>query len=90
VEAGYRALASVPPEATVVAQGAVLPHLSQRRDIRILTPDSPDADFIVAAAALSPWPAERFEELAIAIDERRRRGFVAVFEEEGWIVLRRP
>ena len=88
-DAGYRALAIIPDRASVVAQGAVVPHLSQRDSVRVLDATAPDADFVVAARDANPWPAAS----TVAIDEllrsRRARGYVVVFAEEGWTVLRR-
>jgi uncharacterized membrane protein len=89
-QTGYRALTVIPPEASVVAQAALLPHLSQRHELHVFTPDSPDAEFIVASATVSPWPSDTYDELGAAVNDRRRRGYAVVFEEDGWIVLKRP
>jgi uncharacterized membrane protein len=69
----YRVLRLIPPDASVVAQAAVMPHISQRHQIYVLGPAAPDADFVIAGAELSPWPAQTRDEL----------------EESGWILLRR-
>jgi uncharacterized membrane protein len=87
--AGYRALSHVPADASVVAQAALLPQLSQRRHIYLLSETAPDADFLIACAGLSPWPLLTREELTKIVDVRRRRGYSVVFEADGWTVLRR-
>jgi uncharacterized membrane protein len=87
--AGYRALAVVPADAAVVAQAALLPHLSHRNTLYTLTPAAPDADFIVAAADLTPWPLPTRMDLLALVADRRTRGYEIAFEDAGWIVLRR-
>jgi uncharacterized membrane protein len=86
---GHEILALLPEGRSVVAQAAVAPHLSQRDHVYVLDPRAPDADFVVASAQLNPWPARSFDELARLLDDRRRHGYVAIFEEHGWILLRR-
>jgi uncharacterized membrane protein len=89
-----RALATIPGEASVVAQAAIVPHLSQRQGIYTLRPDGPgagvDADYVVAAAGvLSPWPFADAAQVRASVDTYRQRGYRTLFDEEGWVVLRR-
>ena len=89
-----RALAFVPPDASVAAQAAIVPHLSQRASIYMLTAEGKtadvEADVIVAApAALSPWPFATDDALRAHVDGYRARGYRVVFDEQGWQVLRR-
>jgi uncharacterized membrane protein len=86
---GAAAFAVIPPVASVVAQATLAPHLSQRDQIYVFKPGALDADYVIAAADLDPWPMSR-EEMAALVQERKQRGYVPVFEEGGWIVLRRP
>ena len=86
---GDEALARIPAGASVVAQAAIVPHLSRRNLIYMLDAKAPDADFVVAAADLSPWPVARFADLAPLLEDRRRHGYTVVFDQDGWIVLRR-
>lgn len=82
-------LAMVPADASVVAQAAIVPHLSQRRVIYMLDDKAPDADYVVAHDALSPWPMASIEEIRRLVRERERRGYALVASDEGWTVLRR-
>ena len=82
------AFALIPREASLVAQGAILPHLSQRQQIYLLKRDAPDMEYVVAASDLDPWPMTR-QELDEVVAQFRRRGYAAVFDRQGWIVLRR-
>jgi len=84
-----RALALVPPTASVVAQAAILPHLSQRESAYLLLPGAPDADYVVAATGLSPWPMDDDAAIRSLLEERRRQGYVVLLERDGWTVLGR-
>lgn len=86
---GRRALATVPAGVSVVAQTAIAPHLSHRDAIYRLDEQAPEAEFLIAALPLSPWPLPDRAAVQGMIDARRSRGYVVVFEENGWIVLRR-
>jgi hypothetical protein len=86
---GYRAIAQIPRDASVVAQAAVVPHISQRDHVFMLDAKAPDADFVIAARGLNPWPLGSDADIARLIDDRRRLGYRLVFDESGWTVLRR-
>jgi uncharacterized membrane protein len=84
------ALARVPADASVVAQAAILPHLTQRREIFVLGRPAPGADYVIANRDLNPWPARRFDDLRWLLDRKRRDGYTVEFESDGWTVLKRP
>jgi hypothetical protein len=84
------ALARVPADASVVAQAAIVPHLSQRREIFVLGRPAPEADYVIANRDLNPWPATRFDDLRWLLDHQRRDGYTVEFESDGWTVLKRP
>jgi uncharacterized membrane protein len=86
---GRRALALVPPDASVVAQTALTPHLALRTRVYKLDEKAPDADFVVAARGLSPWPVASEAAVQELIAARKRKGYQVVFDESGWTVLRR-
>lgn len=86
---GLDAVAMIPDDATVVAQAAVVPHLSNRDQIFMLDAAAPEADFVVAADGLDPWPLGTVKDLRALVDARRLRGYRPVFERDGWVVLRR-
>jgi hypothetical protein len=56
VAIGRQVLALVPPEAAIVAQAALVPHLSQRATIHMLDAHAPEADYVIGQPDLSPWP----------------------------------
>jgi uncharacterized membrane protein len=87
--AGREALRLVPADASVVAQTNVAPHLSHRAFLYLLAPDAPEADFVIAVEGRSTWPVASFREIRALLDERQRRGYRVVFEQDGWIVMQR-
>lgn len=87
--AGLAALMLIPPDTSVVAQAAIAPHLSERVHIFVLDEQAPDADYVITAASLSPWPISTFEELRKIVDERFGPGYDVIFDRSGWRVLRR-
>jgi uncharacterized membrane protein len=88
-QAGHRMLAMVPSGASVVAQAAIAPHLSRRPVIHVLSPEAPEADFVVASESLSPWPNGSPAEVAALLRERVERGYSVAASERGWVLLRR-
>jgi len=88
--AAAKALASIPPDASVVAQAALLPHLSQRPRIYVLDVTSPDAEYVIASQSLDPWPLSGPGQVADLVQQRLAQRYVTIFDEAGWIVLRNP
>ena len=86
---GYKALEYIPRTASVVAQDEIIPHLSHRQEVYVLKSDAPDADYIIAASALSPWPSNSYADIERYLAERLESGYVTIFSENGWIVLER-
>ena len=86
---GRAALALIPETASVTAQAAIAPHLSGRRTIFMLDGEARETEYVIAADALSPWPAASVQELRSWVEDRQRRGYTTVFERDGWLVLRR-
>jgi hypothetical protein len=86
--AGSRALQMIPPNASVVAQAAIAPHLSRRHELYVIGERTPDADFVIASEQLNPWPLEA-EALTAIIKAYQDRGYTTLSNEDGWIVLRR-
>ena len=79
----------IPNDASVVAQAALLPHLSHRQELYLLREGARDADLLVAAYGLSPWPEANHDALAAIIDARKRAGYRPIFERDGWVLLER-
>ena len=87
--AGGEALRVIPADASVTAQDAIVPHLSERAGIYPLRAGPIATDYVIASRGLSSWPHAGWDEIARFLDERRRSGYVSVFEREGWVVLAR-
>jgi uncharacterized membrane protein len=90
--AGTRAIKTIPPEASVLAQDAIVPHLSHRQIINSLNQEAilnPVKDqFIIACPNINTWPLQP-SDIEIFINESMKKGFRKVFDEKGWIVLER-
>ena len=86
---GQEAMGVVPPDAPVIAQTAVAPHLTHRKDLFRLDPQAPEADYVIAVPERSPWPNATAAEVYALLAERRRQGYGVIFERDGWVVLRR-
>ena len=89
VATGREVLAMVPPSASVVAQAAIVPHLSQRRVIHMLDLRAPDSDYVIAQVDLNPWPNSSRGEIEQLTQERERQGYAVIFARDGWTLLRR-
>lgn len=93
--AADRALALIPRDASVMAQGAVGSHLSEREHIYMIRPDqtaAPSAppDFVIAAPELlSPWPLADAAAVRAVIDQYSANGYTRLFDEAGWVVLKK-
>ncbi len=90
VAVGRALVRMIPEGASVVAQAAVVPHLSLRDRIYVLDGRAPDADYVLASDSLSPWPAADFNELRQLLEDRQARGYVVMIERDGWTILRSP
>lgn len=88
---GHQAVSLIPPAASVAAQAPIAPHLSHRRMIYVLNPLTiiPDSDFIIASERLSSFPFPSFQDVKYYLDAQEARGYRTIFEQEGWVVLKR-
>lgn len=86
---GRIVLLTIPATASVVAQSAIVPHLSLRHRIFVLDSHAPDADYVIACDLLSPWPAADVDELRALVAARTARGYTVAVQQGGWTVLRR-
>ncbi len=80
---------TIPPQASVVAQAAIVPHLSERNQIVMLDSRGLDGDYVISADDFSPWPNQTIDDVRALIEQARRRGYVVVMETNGWTLLRR-
>jgi uncharacterized membrane protein len=86
---GRTVIAAIPDTASVVAQSALLPHLSRRRDLHLLDASAPDADWVIASEHVDPWPLRDFAEVRSLLQQRIERGYRIAVEANGWICLQR-
>lgn len=86
---GRSLLMTIPAQASIVAQAAIVPHLSLRDRIYVLDERAPDADYVVASESLDPWPAAGLDELRALLAAREADGYTVVIRQGGWTILRR-
>jgi uncharacterized membrane protein len=88
---GQNAVSQIPLEASVLAQGPITPHLSHRRAIFVLNPlvILPDCDFIITSDRINPFPAPAYEDIQSYLNRQLIRGYRKVFDEDGWVILKR-
>lgn len=98
VAAAHRILADVPPDESVCASQAFVPHLVNRPRVSMLrprgdgTPELDDAAVVVVDARVDEWGAFPFplEQYHAAVDHLRRSPeYVLVREDEGMLLFRR-
>lgn len=87
---GYEALRLIPAAASVMAQDAIVPHLSRRHQIFALRAGKPQTEYVIASRGLSPWPHAGWDEIDRLLDEKRLAGYRTAFERDGWVVLVQP
>jgi uncharacterized membrane protein len=88
-EMGYAALATIPDGMPVTSQGAILPHVTHRDGAYLLQPDRPLADIVIASRDLVPWPFSSYDEIEQLLKDARSKGYTTIFNDDGWVVLRR-
>jgi len=90
-QVGYTALSLIPPHASVTAQDAIVPHLSDRTLIYNISPfrtDVPATDYIIASNRVSPWPEP--DQSAVTQYLTQRAGtYDTIFNKDGWVILRK-
>ncbi len=84
---GYQALSLIPANASVTAQNGIIPHLSQRQHIYVLSNHAPATDFIIAKSGMGPWPHTEWETIEAYLTTRQTEGCTKVFAQEDWLVF---
>lgn len=92
---GRAAVAMIPPGVSVTTQIPIAPHLTHRRSIYIIHPSGIDAPpgntgYIIASSQLSPYPFASYAQIEDFLAERQEKGYVKIFDRNGWVVLKRP
>lgn len=86
--AGYEAIRQIPPTASVVAQDRIIPHLSHRQKIYVLSSNAPEADYIIASKNLDPWPNKSYEVIEQYLVQKTQSGYKIIFAKDGWVVYK--
>jgi uncharacterized membrane protein len=90
---GVQALKLIPDGASVLAQTTIVPHLSHRNLIWRIDEDSlnneKSEDYIVTCQNLDFGPPHNFETIDQYLNLKQKRGYEKIFDQAGWIVLRK-
>ena len=88
---GQKVLALIPKEAVVLAQDTLVPHLSHRKGIFMISKDDlgMDCDYFVACRNLPAWPLDSYDPIEKSVQQRIGQGYVKVSETDGWILLKK-
>lgn len=89
---GHAAVAVIPPGVTVATQIPVAPHLTHRRGIYVIYPtlSTPDCDYVIVSNQVTHHPFASFQEIEDYYQKLEERGYVRIFDQNGWIVLKKP
>jgi len=70
----------VPPQASVAALSAIIPHIPKRKNIFML-PETDEADYIIVHAGINLWPytKEQFSNFLARIEKEKR--YICVYQE---------
>lgn len=83
---GQQMLEMIPDEASVVAQDTISPHLTHRKEIYELYPNSPRADYVAANFNLVHFPTSNLEYTAY-LRSLREGGYDIVFSKGSWLLF---
>lgn len=89
-KSGYKALQVIPNAVSLSAQNSIGPHLCNREaPVYLLKKGVEDSDYIIASKELGYWPFDNYGQIENYLDEKIHAGYKKVFEENGWVVLKR-
>ena len=89
---GNAAVAAIPPGVTVAAQVPLAPHLTHRPGLYLIYPSTPtpDCDYVIVSNQVTHYPFRSFQEIEDYSNNLQDRGYVRIFDRNGWIVLKKP
>jgi len=89
---GYVAMSVIPPDATVTAQVSIATHLAHRPIIYVMTPTMtpPENEYVIASSHVRAYPFGNNQEIEDYMAREQKKGYVKIFERNGWVVLKRP
>ena len=90
---GRDVLKLIPPNASVLAQSPIVPHLSHRQNIQLmrlssLTEDH-DEEYIIANRYIGTWPLKDFQVIEKCLNQKAENRYITLYDADGWIVLKR-
>jgi hypothetical protein len=91
-EDGYAAMSMITPGASVATLTNIAPHLTHRRGIYIIHPDrpTPPTTYIITSSQITLYPFDSYRQIEDYLTEQQQKGYLKVFDRNGWVVLKRP
>jgi uncharacterized membrane protein len=90
---GAEVMRLVPNNVSVMAQSPIVPHLSHRKDIYLMSDIDfgrhPNEDYLVACDRLNVWPFDDLGPIERYLKAKEAAGYSKVYEKDGWIVLKK-
>ncbi|PYS48832.1 MAG: hypothetical protein DMF68_11880 [Acidobacteria bacterium] len=89
---GYAAMSVIPKDATVSAQVAIATHLMHRRTCYVITSimTPPENKYIITSSRVPTNSFSNYQPLEDYLSLQQKKGYVKIFERNGWVVLKRP
>ncbi len=88
---GGEALRLIAPDASVVTQTSIAPHLTHRRSIYALDFDYPcaavQAEYFIVNRDLNAFPLAAAD-IDACVDDKRKAGYKTLLEKDGWVVMK--
>lgn len=85
---GRAAISLIPRGASVSAQDPIIPHISGRKEVYALKLSLP-TDFYIRGGSLNTWPLPGEAEIDTIFATREAEGYVRIFDQAGWVVLKK-
>ena len=82
------ALAQVPPDASIAALSALIPHIPKRKNIYML-PEIDDAEYIIFHSEINLWPyrADEFSKFMQRLENEKT--YICVFQKGEFVIYKR-
>jgi uncharacterized membrane protein len=88
---GQAAVSVIPAGVTVAAQVPIASHLTHRRGMYVIYPNmsAPDCEYVIVSNHVTHYPFASFQEIENYYQKLQERGYVKIFDRNGWIVLKK-
>jgi uncharacterized membrane protein len=90
---GRQALNLIPPEASVLSQSPIVPHLSERQVTHMMDPttlaNGLGEDYVIASQKVAVWPFKDMGDVGKILEKVDKGPYLKVFDSNGWVVFKK-